>query len=180
MDDRVGAFVVLEAARLLASMKIEAEIHAVATVQEEVGLRGARTSAYSVDPQVAFAVDLHFATDYPTMEASQKKHGDVKIGGGPVVTRGPNVHPKLFDLVVQTARKKKMKHQLQAQGGLTGTDANAMQVNRGGVITGLISVPNRYMHSSCELCSLKDIESTFTLLAETCARIGPDTPFALL
>lgn len=178
-DDRVGAFVVLEAGRLLAGMKIEAEVHIVGTVQEEIGLRGAKTSAYGVDPQIGIAVDLYFATDHPTMESAVRKHGTIKIGGGAVLTRGPNIHPKLFELMRSTAEKKKIKSQIQAQGGGTGTDANAIQVNRSGVITGLVSVPNRYMHSSCELCSLKDMEAAFTLIAETVSRIGPATPFGL-
>ena len=179
-DDRVGAFVVLEAARQLAQMKISAEIHAVATTQEEIGLRGGRTAAFGIDPQIGIAVDLYFATDYPTMEDSVKRHGKIEIGKGPVITRGPNIHPRLFEFFVATAEKRRIKHQIQAQGSATGTDASVMQVSRSGVITGLLSVPNRYMHSSCELCSLDDIEATFRLLAETCARIGPDTPFSIL
>ncbi len=179
-DDRVGAFIVLEAGRILAERKIAAEVHIVATVQEEIGLRGAKTSAYGVDPQVGIAVDLYFATDHPTMESAVRKHGTIKIGAGAVLTRGPNIHPKLFALMKSTAEKKKIKHQIQAQGGGTGTDANAIQVNRSGVVTGLVSVPNRYMHSSCELCSLKDMESAYTLIAETVSQIGPSTRFNIL
>lgn len=179
-DDRVGAFVVLEAARLLSERKIGAEVHVVGTAQEEVGLRGAKTAAFGIDPQVAIAVDLYFATDHPTMESAVRKHGQIRIGGGAVLTRGPNIHPRLFELMVATAKKHKIKHQIQAQGGLSGTDANVMQVNRSGVITGLVSVPNRYMHSSCELCGLKDMEAAYTLIAETVAHITPGTPFALL
>lgn len=179
-DDRVGAFVVLEAARLLSEMNIRAEVHAVATVQEEIGLRGAKTSAFGINPEIAIAVDLYFATDHPTMETAKKKHGDLSVGGGAIITRGPNIHPRLFELLVATANKKKIRHQIQAQGSPTGTDASAIQLNGSGVITGLVSVPNRYMHSSCELCSLQDMQAAYTLIAETVARIHPETKFAIL
>lgn len=179
-DNRVGAFLVLEAARQLAGRKIQAEIHAVATVQEEIGIRGARTAAFAIDPQVGIATDVHFATDHPGMEDAVKHQGRVKIGEGAVITRGPNVHPRLFDLLVDTAQKRKIAHQIQAQGGATGTDANMIQVTRAGIVTGLVSVPNRYMHSSCELISLSDVEAATTLIAETAAHIGPKTGFSIL
>lgn len=179
-DNRVGAFIVLEAARLLADMKIRAEVHAVATVQEEIGIRGARTAAFGIDPQVGIATDVHFATDHPGMEDAVKHQGKVKIGAGAVITRGPNVHPRLFDLLVSTAGKRKIAHQIQAQSGATGTDANMIQVTRSGVVTGLVSVPNRYMHSSCELISLVDVDACARLMAETAAQIGPGTDFSII
>ena len=179
-DNRIGAFIVLEAARLLSEMKIKAEIHAVATVQEEIGIRGARTAAFGIDPQVGIAVDVTFATDHPTMEDAVKRFGRIKLGSGAVITRGPNVHPRLFDLLVETADKKKIPYQVEAQSGPTGTDANLIQVNRAGVITGLVSVPNRYMHSSCEMIHAGDVEAVIRLFAETAARIAPDTRFAIV
>lgn len=176
-DNRGGAFVVLEAARLLASMNPKAEIHAVATVQEEIGLRGARTAAFGIDPQVGIAVDVTFATDYPTMGDAVKRFDKLKVGSGAVITRGPNINPKLFDLMVATAEKQKIKYQISAEGRATGTDANAIQVSRSGVATGLISIPNRYMHSPCELVSLDDLEACAELMAHTCARITEKTDF---
>jgi len=174
-DNRGGAFVVLEAARLLSKMKPHAEIHAVATAQEEIGLRGARTAAFGVDPQIGIAVDVTFATDFPTMGASVKKIGKIKVDKGTVITRGPNINPKLFDFMVETAKKQKIPYQVCAEARPTGTDANAIQVSRGGVATALISIPNRYMHSPCELVSLSDLESCAKLIAHTCARITEKT-----
>ena len=179
-DNRIGAYIVLEAARALSQMKIRAEIHAVATVQEEIGIRGARTAAFGIDPQIGIATDVTFATDYPSMEEAVRRFGKIKLGGGPVITRGPNVHPRLFDFMVETAEKKKIAYQVEAQGGPTGTDANLMQVNRAGVVTALVSVPNRYMHSSCELINTGDVAGVIRLITETSARIGPDTTFAIL
>jgi len=179
-DNRIGAFIVLEAARALASMKIKAEIHAVATVQEEVGIRGARTAAFGIDPLVGIATDVTFSTDYPTMEDAVRKVGKIRLGEGAVITRGPNIHPKLFDLMVDVAKKKKIPYQIEANSGPTGTDANFLQLNRSGVITGLVSVPNRYMHSPCEMIHADDVGSVIDLMAETAARIGPATNFSLL
>ena len=108
-DDRAGAFVVLEAARLLSKMRPKVEVHAVATVQEEIGLRGAKTASYGVDPLVGIAVDVTFATDHPNMGEATKKEGEVKIGEGPVLTRGPNINGKLLDLMIQVAQKRKFR-----------------------------------------------------------------------
>jgi tetrahedral aminopeptidase len=176
-DNRAGAFVVLEAARMLAKLKPHAEVHAVATVQEEIGLRGARTAAFGVDPQVGIAVDVTFATDYPTMGESVKKFGKIKVGKGTVITRGPNVNPKLFDVLVDVAKKEKIPYQINVESRATGTDANAIQVTRGGVATALLSIPNRYMHSPCELVSLSDLDACAKLMAHTCARITEKTNF---
>ena len=174
-DNRAGAFIVLEAARRLAEREPLAEIHAVATVQEEIGLRGARTAAFGVDPQFAIAVDVTFATDHPSMGDAVKIEGQVELGGGAVITRGPNIHPRLFELLLDTARKKKIKHQIVASAKPTGTDANAIQISRAGVATALVSLPNRYMHSPCELIDERDLLACVELITETCLRIGPDT-----
>lgn len=176
LDDRVGAFVVLEAARLLAKMEPAAEVCAVATVQEEIGLRGATTAAFGVEPQFAIAVDVTFATDHPGMDEPKKREGEVKIGAGPAVTRGPNVHPRLHALLLEAARRAKIPVQPVAEPRGTGTDANAIQLSRAGVATALVSVPNRYMHTPCELVSLKDLEHAARLLAEVTARLEPDAP----
>lgn len=176
-DNRAGAFTVLEAARLLTKLKPEAEVHAVATAQEEIGLRGARTAAYGIDPHVGIAVDVTFATDYPSMGDAVKKFGKIKVGKGVVITRGPNVNPKLFEMMVETAQKKKIPYQINVESRATGTDANAIQISRSGVATGLLSIPNRYMHTPCELVSLDDLMATAELMAQTCARITTQTDF---
>jgi len=176
-DDRVGAFVVLEAARLLSSMNPKAAVYAVATVQEEIGLRGAKTSAFGIDPQVGIAVDVGFATDTPGMGDEKKRVGEIAMGKGPVIARGPNINAKLHALLVDTAQKAKIPHQVAGEPRGTGTDANAIQLNRAGVATGLISVPNRYMHSPCEVVHLGDLEHISRLIAETVARIDGSTDF---
>lgn len=176
LDDRAGVFTVLEAGRLLARMQPKAEVHVVATVQEEVGLRGITTSCYAIAPDIGFAVDVTFATDYPGMD---KKNGAVDLGKGPTVSRGPNLNPALFDLILSTAKKTKIPVQVEPAPHGTGTDANRMQLSRSGVATALISIPCRYMHSPCELVSLNDIEHGARLIAETIARIDKNTDFTL-
>jgi endoglucanase len=177
MDDKAGVFVVMEALRLLSLRKTppKCAVFAVSTVQEELGLRGARTAAYAVDPQVGIAVDVTFATDFPGVDKAQV--GDIRVGKGPVIARGPNINPVLHDLLVKAAEKKKLPWQPEAVSRATGTDANAMQISREGVAAGLISIPNRYMHTSIEMISLEDLENTSIVLAEAVASIGPKTDF---
>ena len=176
-DDRIGAFVVLEAARLVAAMNPTVAVYAVATVQEEIGLRGARTSAFGIDPHVGIAVDVGFATDTPGMGEEKKKVGDIAMGKGPIITRGPNINPKLFRLLVATAKEQDIPYQIEGVSRGTGTDANAIQLTRSGVATGLISIPNRYMHSPCEMVHLEDLENIAKLLAHTSAVIDSSTDF---
>lgn len=176
-DDKAGAFVVLEAARLLSKLKPKAEIHAVATVQEEVGTRGARTSAFGIDPKVGIVVDVTFASDFPTMGDLKKRVGDIKIGKGPVLTRGANINHKVFELLVETAKAREIPYQLEPAPSFTGTDADAIRLNRAGVATGLIGIPNRYMHSPCELVSLGDLENAYKLMAYAVEKIDDQMSF---
>ena len=162
-DNKVGAFVVAEVIRALAGRKLNISVIAVATVQEEVGLRGAITSSYRVHPAAGIAVDVGFASDYP--QADPKRLGEVKLGGGPILHRGPNINPPLSMALEETARSLKIPFQLTAEPRGTGTDANVMQLSRGGVATALISIPNRYMHSPVEMISLSDLDRTVRLLA---------------
>lgn len=175
LDNQAGAFVVLETARRLSKMNPVAEIHAVATAQEEIGLRGARTAAFGIDPAIGIAVDVTFATDYPSMSDVMKKEGRVELGKGPVLSRGANINRRLFDLLTDTARSKRLPYQIVAEPGGTGTDANALQLNRAGVATALVSVPARYLHSSCETVSMGDLTKTIELLAHTIKRIDSKT-----
>jgi len=176
VDDRIGAFVVGEVLKYLKGKKFAASVFAVATVQEEIGLRGATTSAFGVKPDVAFAVDVTFAASPAT---NKKQNGEVELGGGPVVSRGPNFNPKLFDLVVATAKKKKIKIQLEAASRGTGTDANVIQLSRAGVAASLISIPNRYMHTPVEVFNMKDVENTVKLIAETILALKKNTRFVI-
>ncbi|MBT3269879.1 M42 family metallopeptidase [Candidatus Poribacteria bacterium] len=162
-DNKVGVWIVMEAARRVAEADAQAAVFAVSTVQEELGTRGAQTAAYAVRPDVGIAIDVNHATDVPGVDA--KRYGDVKLGGGPVVVRGPNINPRVFDLVVAAAEEAAIPIQIVAHPGPTPTDARALQVAREGVATGLIKVPNRYMHSTVEVVNLGDVEQAAELLA---------------
>ncbi|MEN6406013.1 MAG: M42 family metallopeptidase [Thermoguttaceae bacterium] len=165
MDDKAGCWVVCEAMRRAcrSGKKLRCGLYAVSTVQEELGLRGARTSAFGIDPQVGVAVDVTHATDCPTIE--KKEEGDVRLGRGPVIHRGPNMNPKVVEHLMDAAESHQIAYQLAASARATGTDANVMQVNRAGMATGLVSIPNRYMHSPVEMISLDDIDHAADLLA---------------
>jgi endoglucanase len=178
MDDKVGCFVVMEALRLAATKKLKCALYAVATVQEELGLRGARTSCFGIDPSVGIAVDVTHATDNPG--ADKRVAGDIAIGSGAVIERGANINPVLGKLLIDTAKRKKIRYQLSAAPVATGTDANVMQISRSGVAAALLSIPNRYMHTQVEVVGLRDIEACAKLLAETVARIGQRTKFTPL
>lgn len=178
IDDKVGAFVVLEALRLLAEDRPKAAVYSVATVQEEIGLRGAKTSAFGIDPKVGIAVDVTFATDSPDFDKSdRKKIGDIRIGKGPVIARGPNINHKVFELLVKTAEEEGIPYQVEGIPRGTGTDANVIQLTRAGVATGLISIPNRNMHTPCEIVSLDDLENAYKLIAAFVRRIDDTTDF---
>lgn len=174
-DDRIGAWVVAEVLRLLKGRRIKAAVYAVSTVQEEIGLRGAVTSTFNVNPQVGIAVDVGFTSDFPAGEP--KKVGDIKIGKGPILHAGPNINPALGRMLCQAAKRARIPFQMQAEPRATGTDANAMQLARGGCAAALVSVPNRYMHSPVELISLSDAEQTARLIAETVAALSPKDHF---
>jgi len=163
MDNITGVWVVIEALRRAARQPLNCAIYAVSTVQEEIGLRGAYTSTFGIDPSIGIAVDVTHATDCPTMD--QKQGGDIKLGSGPVIDRGPNVNPRLFTRLVETANNQQIPYQVAAHGRGTGTDANAIQLSRAGVVTGLVSIPNRYMHSAVETIALADIDRAADLLA---------------
>ncbi|HEX3729155.1 MAG TPA: M20/M25/M40 family metallo-hydrolase, partial [Opitutaceae bacterium] len=165
-DDKVGAYIVGETLIRLAAQKkkLAAKVVSVATVQEEIGTRGAATSAYLADPHIAVAVDVGHATDHPDVD--QRKYGETKLGGGPILCRGPNINPKIFEKLVRAAKKAKVPYQLDADPRPTGTDARALQMGRGGVATGLVSIPLRYMHTPSEVVDLQDVERAVLLLVE--------------
>ena len=179
-DDKVGLFVCMEALRLVAAQAPKKKTHPVAlysvsTVQEEIGLRGARTSCYGVDPLVGIAVDVTHASDNPG--ADPKTVGTVKFGNGPTIARGANINPVIEKLLVDTAEKKKIKYQPLSSPGATGTDANSIQISRSGVAAALIGIPNRYMHTTVELIDLRDLETASKLIAETVLRITAKMTF---
>ncbi len=176
MDDKTGLWVCMEAARRAqAKGGLKVAVHSVSTVQEEVGLRGAQTAAYGVDPHVGIAVDVTFSTDCPTID--KKQEGDIKLGGGPVVSRGPNMNPAVVDRLRAVGESAGIPIQWNAIGRSTGTDANALQLSRAGVAAGLVSIPNRYMHSAVEMCSLDDLDMCADLLAEFVLGLEADADF---
>lgn len=161
-DNRAGLYAVSECLRSLVPAVLEAEIYGVSAVQEEIGLRGARTAAYAIDPHVAIAIDVTHATDYP--DVSKKKHGEIKLGAGPVIARGPNINQKVFDRLEHVAQENEIPYQLEAEPRGTGTDANVIQLTCSGVATGLVSLPLRYMHNPCEMLQLEDLDNLVKLL----------------
>lgn len=177
IDDRIGAFIVLEALRRYAERPGAARVIAAATTQEEIGYQGggARVAAQATDAIMAIAVDVTFATDHPG--ADKKEVGEHKLGGGPVITRGSITHPLVVKLLRETAEASGIPYTLHASGRFTSTDADAMHLARSGVATGLVSVPNRYMHSPNEMVALEDLDRAAELLAETCRRVTALTDF---
>ncbi len=174
-DDKMGAFVVMEALRIASRRKLKCALVAVSTVQEEIGLRGATTSAFSVAPEVAVAVDVTHGTDHPDVD--KKRFGEVKLGGGPVLHRGANMNPVVTERLVKAAAAKKIPYQMLGVPGASGTDAWAMQLSRGGVATGLVSVPLRYMHTPVEVLNLKDLTAAAELLAAFAAGLDESVNF---
>jgi len=175
-DDKAGAFVVNEAIRIVSEEKgVDASVYGVATVQEEIGLRGARTSAYGVSPDIGIAVDATFAADFPGMD--KKKIGDIKLGAGPVIARGPNINSKVFEILLDTAKDESIPYQIEAISKATGTDANVIQLTKAGVVTGLVSIPLRYMHTPVEIVDLEDLVNASKLLAGFILRINEKMSF---
>lgn len=175
LDDRVGLFIAMEALRLCAGSKLNVGLYAVSTVQEEVGLRGARTAAYSIDPEVGIAIDVTHASDTPATDNSRVV--PCKLGEGPSICKGPNINPVVARMLLATAKKQKIKHQIAPAASLLGNDANAIQVSKGGVAAGSIGIPNRYMHTQVEVCSYQDLENSAKLLAAFVKEIKPSTDF---
>lgn len=165
-DNKVGAYIVGETLVRLAKVKkkLAAKVVAVATAQEEIGVRGATTAAYLVNPHIAVAVDVAHATDHP--DCDNRKFGETKLGGGPILCRGANINPKIFDHLVRAAKKARIPYQIEADPRPTGTDARAIQMGRGGIATGLVSIPLRYMHTPSEVVDLEDVERCVALLVE--------------
>jgi tetrahedral aminopeptidase len=172
LDDKVGVWTVMETLRLLKGKPLQAAVYCVSTVQEEIGLRGAITSAYGIRPTVGIAVDVCHATDTPGNE--KKQFGETKLNAGPVVFRGPNINPHVHDRVVAAAKAQEIPIQTRGVPKATGTDANAIQLAREGVAAGLVSIPNRYMHSPVEVVSLADLDHAARLLAAFCAGVTKD------
>ena len=177
LDNRLGSFVALEAARLIAEAGgAQWEIAAVAAVQEETTFGGSRTSAFALKPDAAIVIDVTHATDAPGIDV--KEAGKHELGSGPVISRGSNLSAGLFELLHDTAKDEKIPFTVEASARATGTDADAVHISRGGVPTGLVSIPIRYMHSPVELVQLEDVHACARLIAATALRLAPDSAFA--
>lgn len=159
-DDRASISVMFQGLRYLAGIRHDADVYAVATVQEEVGLRGAMTSAFQVMPDVGVAIDVGFG-DMP----GQEEAVTIDLEKGPALTIGANIHPRVHAMLVSVCKEHRIPYQIEVAPGNTGTDAWAMQVTRSGVATAVLSIPLRYMHTSVEVVSLQDIRSAGRLLA---------------
>jgi len=176
MDNRLGCYVAYEAARLVAEAGgAPGEVIAVAAVQEETGFGGSTTTAHSLQPGLAIAVDVTHATDAPGIDENQL--GKHHFGSGPVIERGTSLHPLIAELLIEAAEAEKIPYTLAASGRHTGTDADAIYRSRGGVPTGLVSVPLRYMHSPVEVVQLDDVENAAKLLAAFALRLPADVSF---
>lgn len=162
-DDKVGVYITCKVFKNLAeNPEFQSRFVAAITVQEEIGTRGAITSAHSINPDVALAFDVTHATDYPGIDKS--KYGDIQCGKGPVIARGPNINSIVYERLVKAAEELGINYQLEAEPSVTGTDARSIQVSRDGVPTGLVSIPLRYMHTPTEVIDLRDVEDTIKLI----------------
>jgi len=175
LDDKVGLFIAMEALKLCTKGKLGVALYAVSTVQEEVGLRGARTAAYSIDPEVGIAIDVTFASDNPGND--NPRAVPCKLGAGPCISRGPNVNPVVERMLLASAKKAKIAVQAAPSPKLLGNDANVIQISKRGVAAGSIGIPNRYMHTQVEICHLKDLENSAKLLAKFTKDITAKTDF---
>ena len=175
-DDKVGVYIAVRVLEELAKAGgASGDYICAATVQEEIGLRGGTTSAYGVHPDIAIALDVTHATDYPGIDPT--KYGKLACGEGPVIARGPNINPVVFDRLKAAAKKAKVPVQIEAEPRVTGTDAAAMQIQRGGKATGLVSVALRYMHTPTEVIALKDLEACVKLLVQFILDLDEEVTF---
>lgn len=177
MDNRLGAYVALESLRRCSEGDgPSGSFAAVAAVQEEIGLFGARTAAFQLRPDVAVAVDVTHATDAPGVD--EKELGTSPLGSGPVIGRGSTLSPKVTEMLVETAEAEGIEYSLTASGRGTSTDADVLQISRAGIPTGVVSIPLRYMHSPVEMVDLRDVEAVVELLAAFGARLSADDDFS--
>ncbi len=174
-DNRIGVWAVGEALRQLSLDPAAVCVTAVSTVQEENGLYGATMAAYSLRPDVALVVDVTHGTDIPN--CSKPKHGDVRLGKGPVISFGSSNHPVVVRRLLDVAAKENIPVQAEANPRRTGTDADAFFLQRGGIPTATIGLPNRYMHSPVEVIDLGDLEALARLLAAFCRSVAPGESF---
>lgn len=166
LDDKVGLLTLIEVAKALDGKQPAMDVYFVASVQEELGARGIRTAALGINPDYGIAIDVTHATDYPT--CSPQKSGEIKVGNGIVIAKGPNINKTIGRKLIDLAKQQNIKYQIEPIARPTGTDANFMQVSGTGVKTALLSIPCRYMHSPNEIVSLVDVNEGVRLLTHFC------------
>ncbi|MBP0439840.1 M20/M25/M40 family metallo-hydrolase [Tianweitania sediminis] len=177
-DNKAGLFIASQVLKTLwedGGVHPQVAVYILGTVQEEIGSRGAETAAFDIAPHTGIVVDMGVATDYPW--AQDEDQGRLALGDGPGITAGANTNPIVLDLLLRAAKEENIPFQLQGYGGTSPTDARLLQTNRGGVATGLVSVPLRYMHTPSEVLSLKDVQATVDLVAAYIRRLTPDVDF---
>jgi putative aminopeptidase FrvX len=176
MDNRLGCYVALEAARLVAEAGgAPGDVAGVAVTQEEITFGGAHTTAYTLRPDIAVVVDVTFATDAPGTD--EKELGSHKFGSGPVIQRGSTLDPTVFELLHAAGEAEGIPFTVAASARYTGTDADAFHVSRGGIPTAVVSIPLRYMHSPVEMVQLDDVENAAKLIAAFARRLEPGLDF---
>jgi putative aminopeptidase FrvX len=177
LDNRLGAYVALEVARRVAELGgTVGDVAAVAAVQEEVGdFGGARTTAFALEPQIALAVDVTWATDIPG--GDPKAEGEHKLGSGPAISRGSTINPRVFDVLAETAEAETIPYTIEVSAGTTFTDMDAIYLSRAGLATGLVSIPLRYMHTPTEVVALEDVENVIRLIVAFAQRLDADMTF---
>ena len=176
LDNRLGCYVALEVARLVAKAGgAPGDVAAVAVTQEEITFAGARTTAFTLQPKVAIVVDVTFLTDAPGSE--EKETGAHKFGTGPVITRGSTLDPQVFELLHAAGEESGIPFTVAASSRYTGTDADAVHISRGGIPTGVVSIPLRYMHSPVEMVQLDDVENAAKLIAAFAQKLSSDLSF---
>ncbi len=171
-DNKVGVYIAAMVLKELKDENIDINLFSVSAVQEEVGLRGSTTSAYNIKPDAAIIIDVTHATDYPGITKS--KAGDISLGKGPAIAIGASINPRIYDILIETCEKNKIDFQIEPTPSRSGTDTDAIQISRGGVATGLLSIPNRYMHTPGEVISLKDVDDTVKLLVNFVKNLKAD------
>lgn len=177
LDDRVGSYMMAETFRNLAANRPKVGVYAASSVQEEIGLRGARVSAYDVDAEIGIALEVTWTSDHP--QAPKTELGDIRVGAGPVLFRGANTNPKVFERMVEAARAAGAPYQVDAIAGGTPTDQNAMQLSRSGMATALMSVPTRYLHTASEILSLDDVDAAVAILTRFVQDLDESADFSL-
>lgn len=163
LDDRVGGYIVAETFQALAARGIEAGVHATSSTQEEIGLRGARVSAYTTHADIGIALEVTWTSDHP--QSSKTELGDIQVGKGPALFRGPNVNPRVFDLLLAAAVAEGAPYQIDVYASGSPTDGNVMQMSRGGMAVGIVSIPTRYLHTASEVLSLDDVDAAVAILS---------------